>query len=193
MSDLSHGAPKWLHLSSEEKVLWFGRPHWITILPAILLMVIMFAVAVAGTAFLAQMDISAAAGTDIPEWVSFLPLVVALIGLLGGVWVYLKWRYTAYVITSGEIYEKRGVISQNIDHFRIDRIQNTTCNQSIIERLLSFGDVVIYTAGSGRQDMILDHVPHPKQVDETLAVQYDELQKKNVQETGSGREQEPNA
>ncbi|GAA0473026.1 PH domain-containing protein (plasmid) [Halococcus dombrowskii] len=188
MSDLSHpGAPKWLHLSTEEQVLWFGRPHWITILPTILLMVIMFAIAITGTVFLDRMDVGATVGSDFPGWISLLPLVIALIGLFGGVWVFLKWRYTAYVITSGEIYEKRGIISQNIDHFRIERIQNTTCDQSIIERLLSFGNVVIYTAGSGKQDMILDNVPNPKQVDRTLAVQYDELQKKTDQKSQTAK------
>jgi uncharacterized membrane protein YdbT with pleckstrin-like domain len=181
-------SPKWLHLSSEENVLWFGRPHWITIILPLFVAILMFVVGLAGTVFLLQNNINIIIiGSDIPGWVSLLPLVFTVIGLLGGIWMYLQWRFTAYVITSGEIYEKRGVISQNIDHFRIERIQNTTCNQSIIERLLSLGDVVIYTAGSGKQDMILDHVPNPKQVDRTLAVQYDELQEKDEQEQTAGR------
>lgn len=175
-------APKWLHLSREENVLWSGRPHWITIILPIAVAILMCVIGLGGTAFLIQNDISAVTEAGIPGWVSFIPLILTVIGVAGGVWVYIRWRFTVYVITSREVYEKRGVISQNTDHFRIKRIQNTTCNQSIMERLLSFGNVVIYTAGSGKQDMILDHVPNPKQVDRTLAVQYDKIQKKDKQE-----------
>lgn len=46
---------------------------------------------------------------------------------------------------------------------------------------------MIYTAGSGKQDMILDNVPNPKQVDRTLAVQYDELQKKTDQKSQTAK------
>lgn len=182
MSTTTHqNAPSWLHLSSEEQVLWFGRPHWLTVVPPVAVGLLMALLGIAGTIFLAQNGIGGA-DTSAPGWVTFLPLILTIIGLVGGIWGVLKWRFIGYVITSGEIYEKRGVISQNTEHIRIRRIQNTTCEQSIIERILSFGDVVIYTAGSGSHDMVFGNVPHPKRVDQKLAVQYDKIHKESKQE-----------
>ncbi|WP_306060484.1 PH domain-containing protein [Natronococcus wangiae] len=53
---------------------------------------------------------------------------------------YLCWLRLLYVITDEEIYVKYGLISRDITQVRLDR-ENTAYDQSILERVLSFGDV----------------------------------------------------
>ena len=51
---------------------------------------------------------------------------------------------------------------------RLQRIQNTTLSQSVVEQLLGYGDVVAYTAGSTTINSNVESVPNPSRVNETL-------------------------
>lgn len=67
--------------------------------------------------------------------------------LASGIWTYAEWHRTLYVITDEEIYVKRGLISRDVTQVRLDRVQNTAYKQSVLERVLSFADVQVFTAG----------------------------------------------
>jgi len=152
----------WLHLTDDEEVRWAGRPSRYTI--AIQL-------AVAATAA------AVGAGLILFVWEPTLLVTIAatvvgavllLAGLGYGAYVYLKWRRLLYVITTEEVYVKEGLISRDVVQIRLDRIQNTTYEQSILQRLLSIGHVELYTAGSGTQDLEMRHVPNPERITSTL-------------------------
>jgi uncharacterized membrane protein YdbT with pleckstrin-like domain len=72
------------------------------------------------------------------------------------------------VITSEEICVKHGLVSRDVTQIRIDRVQNTAYSQSVLERLCSFGDVEIYTAGSGTEDLVFRNVSRPERVKSVL-------------------------
>lgn len=145
----------WMHLDADEEVLWTGRPSRFTIAVGLVGGVIIAFVGI-GLTLLFQDEVSGL--------VSFAPLVVTVIGLGIAAFVYLDWLRLLYVITDAEIYVKYGLLSRNVTQIRLSRVQNTTFEQSVPERILGYGDVRIYTAGDGTEDLTLRSVPGPQQV-----------------------------
>jgi len=150
----------WLTLTNDEHIEWHGRPSLFTIAPGILLAVL---VGIGGA--VAVSTLRSAFG-QLPGVVHLLPLLVAG-GLLAV--VVLRWYRVEYVITTKEVYIKRGFLSLDVDQIRIARIQNTTLSQSLLERLLGYGDVTAYTAGSDTLNIEFSSVPNPSRVNRTLS------------------------
>ncbi|WP_306060459.1 PH domain-containing protein [Natronococcus wangiae] len=168
----------WLHLTEGEHVQWSGRPSQFTIAVAIAVGLVFVLLGIVGTAALMPiLD-----GRDLPTWVGYLPLVFTVLGVVIAGMTYLRWLRLLYVITDEEIYVKYGLISRDVTQVRLDRVQNTAYNQSILERVLSFGDVRIYTAGTSTEDITFLDVPNPEQVKSTL------IQLLSEQHSGNGKE-----
>ena len=167
--------PDWLHLSSTEEVLWSGRQTAYSLIGGSIFGVVLLVAGIAGTALLVPLDLGETLGESVPSIIMFAPLILSLFGLLYLTVHYLRWRLTYYVVTTEELYHRHGILSQNVQQMRIARIQNTTCNQSLIERLLSFGDITIYTAGSDDYDFILRNVPSPQEVNRKVTRQLGEI------------------
>lgn len=154
----------WLHLTEGEQVQWAGRPSWLTIATSVAIGVGLAVLGIVLTVWLSGVI----TGENVPSWVAYLPLVLVLIGAGRVGATYLNWIRLLYVITDEEIYVKHGLISRDVTQVRLDRVQNTGYNQSALERALSFGDVVVYTAGTSTDDVTFRSVPNPERVKGTL-------------------------
>ncbi|WP_193363539.1 PH domain-containing protein [Halobiforma nitratireducens] len=88
---------------------------------------------------------------------------------------YVVWTNTRYVITTDELYKKRGIVSRDVTQFRIDRVQNTTLEQDVVGRLLGYGDLTIYTAGSGDPELTFERTPNPERANGALNQQLSDL------------------
>lgn len=144
--------PSWLHLSEDESIVWQARPHPVAmgVGAAIGLGVLVVGVALIT---LGTMD-----GPGLAAWIG---LVVAVVGT-GFVGLrYAFWTNTRYVITTDELYEKRGVVTRDVTQFRLDRVQNTRLEQSVAGRALGYADITVYTAGSGDPELTFTYVPNP--------------------------------
>ncbi|SDR44213.1 PH domain-containing protein [Natronobacterium texcoconense] len=159
--------PDWLHLSGDEGVVWESRPHPITMgarVPVGLALVLVGFVIVAWGV------------TD--SGVGLLGLVgiaLVVVGIAIVLVQYAVWTNTRYVITSEELYKKRGIVSRDVTQFRIDRIQNTTLEQDVFGRILGYGDLTIYTAGSGDPELTFERTPNPEQANGALNEQLGEV------------------
>ena len=154
---------EWVHLTDGESVLWAGTPSSYPVAPAI---GFGFALSLFGAWLFRDVPFSV-----VPQW---LPLVLVPIGALVGAWAYLKRWSTRYVFTTNAIYKKTGILSRTVTRVRLDRVQNTAFDQSLVERALSYGDIAIYTAGSGGRDLSLRDVPDPKRVNALVTTQLGE-------------------
>ncbi|MEF8936909.1 MAG: PH domain-containing protein [Halovenus sp.] len=155
----------WMHLSEDEEVLWTGRPSLHTILVAVVGGVLVAIVGIAATVLLSR----AIESRNLPALLGYLPLILTVAGIVWAAIAYLNWVRLLYVITSSEIYVKYGLLSRDVTQIRLSRIQNTTFEQSILQRLLGYGDVRIYTAGSGTAALLFDDVPDPETVTQLLS------------------------
>lgn len=158
--------PDWFHVSDDEDVVWKSRPHPITMglwLPV--------GVALALIGFL----IAGWSGTGGIGLLTFLGVFVTVVGAAVALTRYLVWTSTHYVITSSELYKKQGIVSRDVTQFRLDRVQNISLRQTGIGRLLGYGDLTVYTAGSGDPELTLQRVPEPERVSSQIGDLLEEL------------------
>ena len=128
-------------LTDDEEIVREFRPHWRVLLPA--LGWAMLAAALDGTAQ------TVAVAAAVLLWL-----------LLAGRSVLDYW-FTNYVLTTERIIVRSGMIARSGTKIPLENINNVLFNQSVIERLLGYGDVLIESAGSKGQSR-LDDIPKPE-------------------------------
>jgi uncharacterized membrane protein YdbT with pleckstrin-like domain len=140
-------------LADHERLVLETRPHWIALLiPALATLgavVAMILVPWDGTVELVAKSIVFAA------WI-----LLAVIP-------FFQWRYTLFVLTSDRLITRRGVIAKTSKEIPLERINDVAFSQSIIERVLGAGDLLIESAGERGQERITN-VRHPEQLQLTI-------------------------
>jgi len=89
--------------------------------------------------------------------------VIVLVGFVFLVmWPVVKWWFTLYVLTTERLISREGVISRSGVEIPLENINNVLFSQSVIERLLKSGDLMIESAGQSGQ-VKFDNVWNPDQ------------------------------
>jgi uncharacterized membrane protein YdbT with pleckstrin-like domain len=97
------------------------------------------------------------------DWVLWVGLVLIV---LAGVWFtvrYLKWTTTNFVVTTDRLIFRSGVIAKHGKEIPLERLNDIGFNQSIFERILGCGDLLIESAGERGQETFED-IPKPARV-----------------------------
>jgi uncharacterized membrane protein YdbT with pleckstrin-like domain len=96
------------------------------------------------------------------------PLLIA-VGVLAAAWLVwlairiLVWRTTHFVVTTDRLIFRSGVLSKQGREIPLERINDISFNQSLFERLVGAGDLMIESAGERGQEPFTD-IPRPEQV-----------------------------
>jgi uncharacterized membrane protein YdbT with pleckstrin-like domain len=143
-----------------ERILVSSCRHWVvllrpiatTILAAIVLLVVLTLLPLAG------------------ELRLFLMLGVALAGILAINLYYWGWRAHEYVLTDQRVILNEGIISKFSRSITIDRIQDLTTFQGLWGRTWGFGDIELESAGREGGEL-LSTVPHPQQLRNAIFAQ----------------------
>jgi uncharacterized membrane protein YdbT with pleckstrin-like domain len=151
-----------------EQLFFHGHPSWRSML-AFHSKGLAAAVA-AGV--LAGLVSAAAEGSVSVSWVVLGVLAVFAAVILGGL---LRRRRTTYTITSQRLTIQLGLISRELHEARLERVQNVSWRQSMLERLLGVGTVDFDTAGGAAFDFSFRGVADPhgivRTVDQALRAQ----------------------
>jgi uncharacterized membrane protein YdbT with pleckstrin-like domain len=138
-------------LTDDEEVLTHFRPHWRVLLTPLVSAMVLAAVAgVALAALEGPLDLLVA-GATVPLW-----LVVSGRAVV-------TWWFTTYVLTTERIIVRRGMVARSGTEIPLENIVNVLFSQTIVERLLGYGDLVIESAGSQGQSRLTD-IPDPQGV-----------------------------
>ena len=99
---------------------------------------------------------------------------VAIVAIIGGaIWLalrYAKWANTNFVITSDRIIFRSGVVAKSGIEIPLERVNNVLFNQSLFERLLGAGDLLIESGGEAGQQRFTD-VRRPERVQNLIHAQ----------------------
>lgn len=90
-------------------------------------------------------------------------LVLALYSLVRAE---LKRATTFFVITDNKIIRRDGILSKNTQMVPYTQLERIDLNQSLGQRLLHIGTVVVDT---GDDTLKIDHIPHPEKVQQLLS------------------------
>lgn len=148
--------PKQLLTEDEELVLDL-RPHWLTIAPQSLItlaLLVLWIRASVGDGWLWQSLSYVAAASVV---VSSLWLLAAL----------ASWFTTNFAVTSERIVVRTGVFAKSGIEIPLGNINTVVFKQSVFERIVGAGDLVIESASEGGQQHIED-VRNPNNVQQVI-------------------------
>ena len=83
------------------------------------------------------------------DWVSLICLLLALIWVA---WRYLRWTRQEYVVTNRRVIKAEGIISKQSGDSSLEKINDAVLRESLLGRVLGFGDLEILTAAESSVD-----------------------------------------
>ena len=129
-------------LQPGEKVLYSTNAHWIFYFPAI----------VAGVVAVILLILSRSAVTESVILLCLSASAVAAIAAL--YWSAKAWfhRWTTETdVTNLRVVHKTGFIKRRTFEMSLDKVESVDVNQSILGRILNYGDVTILGVGEGKE------------------------------------------
>ena len=129
-------------LQPGEKVLYSTNAHWIFYLPAILAWIMAAVLLVLSRA-------------TVTEGLILLCLSGAAVAALAALyWTAKAWfhRWTTETdVTNLRVVHKTGFVKRRTFEMSLDKVESVDVNQSILGRILNYGDVTILGVGEGRE------------------------------------------
>jgi uncharacterized membrane protein YdbT with pleckstrin-like domain len=127
-------------LQPGEKVLYSTNAHWIFYLPAIAAWIVALALVVAAGAVppIALVGLPAAA-------------VIAVVALYFTIKAWFHRLSTETDVTDRRVVHKTGFINRRTFEMSLDKVESVDVNQSVMGRILNYGDVTILGVGEGKQ------------------------------------------
>jgi uncharacterized membrane protein YdbT with pleckstrin-like domain len=154
----------------DEKVVFDLHPHWRRLVVPVLALLVVCAIAGFGIA---------AAPADRfrspVRWAVF-GVAVLLIGWLS-VLPYLRWLTTRYLLTTQRLVIRSGVLARHGRDVPLNRINDVSFSETLFERLLRSGTLMVESAGE-RGQIVLSDIPHVKRVQRAIYRMVDERQQR---------------
>jgi len=109
-------------------------------------------------------------GTNTRKSLGTLGLIILVGTAIWTVVRYLKWLTTNFVITSNRLIFRQGVIGKSGVEIPLERVNNVNFHQSVFERMLGLGDLLIESGGEDGQQRFTD-IRRPAQVQNLIHAQ----------------------
>ena len=157
---------------SGAQILWRARQHWIVLTANFVINLFIFIViwAVYGAAGMLG---SGAIGDFLRNYrgIALIALLIP-IGWVG--WEFLQWWAEEYLITTHRVVQTEGLINKHTKDSALEKINDITLTQSVVGRILNFGDLAIIT-GSDVGTNMLKRLAKPVDFKKTLLEQKHKL------------------
>ncbi len=135
-------------LNPGERVAVDVVPHWkFLTLPALTVAIVLAGAIVALQA-------------QLPGWADLAIAGVMVVCVLWLVRRYLRWVTTSFVVTNQRLIMRKGVFRRSGREILIDRLTDITYKQTLMDRLLRSGDLLLESPGRSGQEVLKD-LPRP--------------------------------
>ncbi|HYC06848.1 MAG TPA: PH domain-containing protein [Candidatus Binatia bacterium] len=147
-------------LANGEVVAMRTRQHWTAIVRDILYPIVILIAVIVIFLLISGQSSEGFFGTvkSVLTWLSLGGLVIAIVwsGLV--IW---RWASEDYLVTNRRVLKVEGVLNKHSADSALDKINDAVLDQSIIGRMLDFGDLDILTANEDSVDRYkrLNHAP----------------------------------
>jgi uncharacterized membrane protein YdbT with pleckstrin-like domain len=145
-------------LNEGEEVILDLRPHWSFFLwrSFVLLLTVVALIAV-----------SVAVHDDLGDIARLVVGALVLVALVRVVIHYAVWTTSEFVVTTDRLILRSGVVAKRGIEIPLERVNTVFFSQSLRERLLRYGDLVVESGGErGRQ--VISDVPHPERIQSVI-------------------------
>jgi hypothetical protein len=129
-------------LQPGEKVLYSTNAHWIFYLPAIGAWIVTIALLILSRA------------TTVDGLILLCLAASAVAAIAALFWTFRAWFHrltTETDVTNLRVVHKTGFIKRRTFEMALDKVESVDVNQSILGRILNYGDVTIQGVGEGRE------------------------------------------
>lgn len=89
-------------------------------------------------------------------WITWASIVLPVLSLFWFAWTYITWRTTNFVVTTDRLIFRQGVVAKKGKEIPLERINDISFNQTIFERLIGAGDLLIESGGEQGQQRFAD-------------------------------------
>jgi uncharacterized membrane protein YdbT with pleckstrin-like domain len=103
-----------------------------------------------------------------------IALIALLIPIAWFGWEFLQWWAEEYLITTTRVVQTEGLINKHTKDSALEKINDITLNQSVMGRILNYGDLSIIT-GSDVGTNVLKRLAKPVEFKKTLLEQKHKL------------------
>ncbi len=151
-------------LNEDEELLAELRPHWIFLFGPLITSVGTWA------AIVAILIVWHRA----PAWTNYPFLILALVP---GLWLlgrFIRWRSYVIALTSTRILVRQGILGRDTVQLRLQRITEVNISQTLVERVLGTGRVIIDVQGED-DSLTLEYVRKPAIVQRVINSQINEI------------------
>ena len=140
-------------LNEGEEVVLDLHPHWWVLVKPVALILVLSAAAL------------------VTHNVKFyVPLVLAGLDVVALLWFlkrYSVWTTTSFVVTTDRLIRRSGVLAKHGREIPLERVNDISFNQSLFERLIGAGDLMIESGGERGQETFPD-IPKPSRVQNVI-------------------------
>lgn len=134
-------------LTNEQEVWPPIRRHWIVLardlVPA----------GVAALVLVLAIDLPGGTLLSVEARLVLTMVVLVMLGLWV-LWVYLNWRAASLTLTDQRVILEEGVVTRTSKVIPLDRVQDVSTKQSLLGRLLNYGEIEIDTAGTVANEVV---------------------------------------
>ncbi|HUF32743.1 MAG TPA: PH domain-containing protein [Acidimicrobiales bacterium] len=138
-------------LHDDEQVAADLRPHWWSLAGP------------TATLVLALVALVALSANRAPDWATVGAGAVTVVALAWFVGRYARWATTSFVVTTDRLISREGVLAKRGIEIPLERVNTVFFDQSLFERVLRYGDLVIESAGEGGRQHFTD-IPRPSAI-----------------------------
>ncbi len=145
-------------LNDNEELVLDLHPHWW-----------FFANSVATAAGVLAVWVFVSSRIDGGFW-DFIPKVsgwVFLVAILWVIWKYVQWRSTHFAVSNSRVIYQSGFIAKKGVEIPLERVNNVNFSQTVVERILGAGDLLIESGGQDGQQKFSD-IRRPQEVKKVM-------------------------
>lgn len=152
-------------LNADETVVVDLHPHWWFLAAPVSALI---GAVVVGILFLAW---------DVWDVLKVAVLLVIVGAAITSAIRFLRWNSTSFVVTNNRIIFRTGLVAKRGVEIPLDRVNNVNFSQSVIERILGAGDLLIESGGESGQSRFSD-IRQPEKVKNLI---HNQMQARDVQ------------
>ena len=145
-------------LADHEEIVFDLKPHWVALVPPTL-----WTIAALVVLFLGYRAAEGIFDENPSTAKSIVGAIVTIAWIILALVPALRWRFTMFVLTTDRLITRSGIIAKQSKEIPLERINDVAFSQSIIERLVGAGDLLVESAGERGQTRI-SNVRKPQEV-----------------------------
>ena len=174
------GFPK-RFLHDQEEIILERKPHLWSLSP-------MFGALVLGAlaALVITQKVNPGSG-NVNGWITWACFVGFIVVLALALWKYLNWSATSFVLTTDRLITRQGVLAKSGREIPLGRINDISFNQSVFERMIGAGDLLIESGGEMGQERF-SNVKRPIEVQNEIYTQIERDKGRDADRAGGRRD-----